>query len=212
MRLIAILAAAAAMLAAEPAAAQLGNPAGVEAGSGKGGPGTPAPHETNNADRLFAQLAVTGGRAEVELARLAQQKGADAGVKDFAQMMIDDHGPANDKLAGLAKTAGIPLPSKLDPDHEAMRKHLEQLSGHDFDVDYTLAQIQDHQRTATLLEWEINSGQDAPLQKFAADTLPVVLGHLRSAQMLASKLTGQAPPEIERRVSSADEGKPAPHR
>jgi putative membrane protein len=210
MRILPFIPAMAAILVAGPAVAQIGNPAGVEAGTKQAAPGIPAPHETNNADRLFARLAATGGKAEVELGHLAEQKAAATSVKDFARMMVEDHSKANQKLAELAKTAGIPLPDGLDPDHQAVREKLEKLTGAEFDTAYILAQIVDHQKTVQLLQWEIGSGQDAPLQKFAAETLPIVLGHLRHAQFVASELTGQAPPEIAPRMSSRDnEQRPA---
>jgi putative membrane protein len=187
---------AAALVCAVPAAGQIGNPAGVTPGSEQTAPGVPAPHETNVQDRLFARLAAAGGKAEVEIGQLARQKASSEAVKDFAGMMIQDHTKANDKLANLAQKADIPLPAGLDPDHQALRAKLEKLSGAEFDVNYILAQIEDHQKTAQLLEWEIGSGQNAPLQQFAAEVLPTVLGHLRRAQIVAAELTGQTPPEI----------------
>jgi putative membrane protein len=211
MRFLAFIPAAAAVLIAAPSAAQMGNPGFFEAGTEQAAPGTPAPHETNNTDRLFARLAATGGKAEVELGQLAQQKAVDPSVKEFARMMIDDHSKANDKLAKLARAADIPLPAGLHPDQQAVREKLDKLSGADFDVAYILAQIEDHQKTVQLLQWEIGSGQDAPMQQFAAETLPIVLGHLRNAQFAASKLTGQTPPEIAPRMSSMnEEPRPAP--
>jgi putative membrane protein len=208
MRLLALIPAAA-LLMAGPAGAQIGNPGGVTAGTPQVAPGTPVPHSTNNTDRLFARLIAVGGAAEVELAELAQQKATDGDVKDFAQMMIRDHSTANDQFAELARSANIPLPEELHPDHQAVLDRLRGLSGRDFDLAYILAQIEDHQKTVQLLQWEIGSGQDAPLQQFAAETLPTVFGHLREAQFVASKLTGQAPPEIAPRMSSAKGERPA---
>jgi putative membrane protein len=213
MRLLAIIPAAAAILMAAPVPAQIGNPAGVEAGTQQAVPGTPAPHETNNTDQLFARLAAIGGKAEVDLGQLAQQKGTDPAVKEFARMMVQDHSKANDKLMELASAANIPLPTGFDPDHQALRDKHEKLSGADFDVAYMLGQIEEHQKTVLLLQWEIGSGQNAPLQKFAAETLSTVVAHLRRAQFIASELTGQTPPEIAPRMSStSDQQRGAPGR
>ena len=55
-----------------------------------------------------------------------------------------------------------------------------------FDVDLG------HQKTAKLLAWEIGSGQDSELQRFASDTLPNVLQHLDRAKALHAELTGAA--------------------
>jgi putative membrane protein len=196
MRLMIILPVAASILLVQPAAAQFGNPAGVAPGTKHEAPGAPSPHETNNQDRLFARLATTGGRSEVELGRLAQEKGTNQAVKDFARMMVADHSQANEKLVGLAKEAEILLPAELTPEQRALRAKLEQVSGDNFDVAYMLTQIEDHQKTVQLLQWEIGSGQDAPMQKFAAETLPIVLEHLRRAHVIAAELTGQTPLEM----------------
>ena len=111
-------------LLATPAAAQIGNPAGVEPGTPQTSPGVPAPHYPNTQDRLFARLAAAGGMAEVDLGRLAQQKAHAAEVKEFARQMVEDHSKANMQLGSLANSANIPLPSEPDPDHKALRADL----------------------------------------------------------------------------------------
>jgi putative membrane protein len=208
MRLFAIIPAAAAVLIGGIAAAQMGNPAAVAPGTPQAAPGTPAPQETNNTDRLFARLAATGGKAEVDLGQLAAQKATATSVKQFAQMMVEDHTKANAKLAELAKAASIALPAGLDPDHQAAREKLENLTGAAFDAAYILAEIEDHQKTVQLLQWEIGSGQDASLQKFAAETLPTVLRHLRHAELVAAERTGLTPREIETRTTAMSGERP----
>ena len=181
------------ILMVAPAAAQFGNPAGMMPGTAQKEPGVPAPHQANTQDRLFARLLAAGGLAEVDTGRLAQQKGQNSAVKEFAHHMVQDHGKSNEQLASLAKQAGIPLPTEPDPEHKATRAELEKLSGPPFDIAYMQSQVTDHQRTAVLLQWEISLGQDGDLQRFAAGTLPVVLTHLQAAQNILSQLTGQAP-------------------
>lgn len=61
-----------------------------------------------------------------------------------------------------------------------------------YDTAYIKAQIVDHQKTAQLLIWEIGSGEDAELQRFAADTLPKVLHHLERAKAIHAEITGAA--------------------
>ncbi len=174
------------------AAAQIGNPAGMGADTRMSEPGVPAPHQTNNADRLFAQLLAAGGMAEVELGRMADGKAKADSVKDFAATLVRDHSDANSKLKDLAEAAKIPLPEELHPDHQVVRDRLEKLDGDAFDVAYIKAQIVDHQKTAQLLAWEINAGEDGDMQRFAASTLPIVLDHLRKAQEINAALTGAA--------------------
>lgn len=179
---------AVAVLLAGPVGAQIGNPAGNAPGTPQMTPGVPAPHQPNQQDRLFVEQASTGGMAEVELGKLAERKSQDPAVKGFAQRMIQDHTKANNQLISLAKQAGTPLGSSLDAEHEGVRATLEKLDGHQFDVAYVDGQVQDHQKTAQLLEWEIGSGQDMALKRFASETLPTVLQHLQMAQDLRAQL------------------------
>jgi putative membrane protein len=184
--------AAAFVLIATSATAQMGNPGFWGADTRMEKPGQPAPHQTNNTDRLFAQLAAAGGLAEVEFAKLAGQRNGGKPVKDFADLMVRDHDAANAKLKNLADAAKIPLPDKISQDDIDVRKRLDPLKGAAFDVAYIKTQIVDHQKTVQLLEWEIDSGEDAQLQRFAAETLPKVLHHLELAQQIHAELTGAA--------------------
>ncbi|HYZ23735.1 MAG TPA: DUF4142 domain-containing protein [Rhodopila sp.] len=169
-----------------------GNPGGMAPGTRETGPGIPAPRQTNVPDRTFVQEATIGGRAEADLGRLATQKASSRAVQEFAQQMIRDQGAANDRLAALARADGIALPDILDAEHSAMRTQLEAASGAQFDQSYIQGQIIDHQKTAQLFEYEIGSGENAELKKFASDILPVVLRHLRMAQTIAGELYGTA--------------------
>lgn len=182
-----------AILLATPAWAQTGNPAGMTPGTPQTAPGVPAPHQPNQPDRLFVREAAIGGMAEVELGELAAQKGHSDAVKDFARRMVEDHTKANDRLMGLAKQDGIMLPDELDREHRAMRAEFEKASGDEFDRAYIQKQVQEHQKTAQLLEWEIGSGQDAQLKSFASETLPVVLQHLQMARNVEAQMKSKAP-------------------
>ncbi|MCC2610989.1 DUF4142 domain-containing protein [Neorhizobium petrolearium] len=180
------------MLLSGSAVAQIGNPAGMGVDTKMSKPGVPAPHQTNNQDRLFAQLMTAGGLAEVELGNLASGKAKADAVKQFAEVMVRDHKDANSKLKDLADAAKIPLQTGLDPDHQVVRDHLDKLNDEAFDVAYIKAQIVDHQKTAQLLAWEISLGEDGEMQRLAASMLPTVLDHLRRAQEINSILTGAA--------------------
>jgi putative membrane protein len=190
------VAAVAALVAftAVPAGAQFGNPGGVDPGTRESAPGVPAPGQTNVQDRLFTILAAQGGMAEVDLGKLAQQKSRNEVVTAFAKQMIEDHGKANEKLAQLAKQAGVPLPGEIAPDQQDAKQKLSALDQGQFDAEYMRVQVTDHQKTVQLLLWVIASGQNADLQHFASETLPTVLHHLQLAQGIVGRLTGAATP------------------
>jgi putative membrane protein len=181
------------IIVSAPSSAQIGNPAGLAPNTRMEKPGVPAPGH-NYQDNFFAQLASAGGSAEVELGKLAANKTGDEVVKRFADRMVTDHRKANDQLTGIAGNSNIPLPSKLDPDRQQIRDDLEKLNGAQFDLAYISAQIVDHQKTAQLLAWEIGNGQNAELQRFAAQVLPTVLEHLEMARRSHAELASQGAP------------------
>jgi len=181
------------------AAAQMGNPAFMAPDTGTDAAGVPDPDQKNNADILFVQLVGEGGLAEVALGELARQKATEPAVKQFAERMVADHGAANDKLAAIAGEAGIAVPKDLNAEHAAMRSELEGMDAAAFDLPYMRGQLVDHQKTAQLLEWEIDAGQHASLQRFAAEILPTVLDHLAMARGVVEELSREQvaalPPE-----------------
>jgi putative membrane protein len=58
----------------------------------------------------FVQQAALSGLKEVRLGQIAVQKAEDSQVKQFAQLMIQDHSEANRKLTQIAQTKGLPVP------------------------------------------------------------------------------------------------------
>src|SRR5712671_6421974 len=96
---------------------------------GIGNPGVAAPHLTNVPDRVFVIRATLGGAAEIELARLAEQKTRNDAVRDFARHMIRDHSQADNALSRLARSEGIPLPEGPDAKQREIRDGLSRLSG-----------------------------------------------------------------------------------
>lgn len=180
-------------LTAGPAMAQFGNPAGMLPGTVESQPGTPAPNQANAQDRLFIKLVGMGNAGEVELARLADSRGASAASKAYARRMAQDHATAATRLAGVARPLNIAVPNEPDPDQKATRARLDGLQGAALDAAYLQSQLIDHQKTVQLLQWEISNGQDASVQAYAKEMLPIVLDHLRTAQGLLAETTGAGP-------------------
>lgn len=129
-------------------------------------------------DAKFATTAANGGMAEVELGKLALQKSANAQVKDFATMMVNDHGKANEELMAIAKTKNITLPIDMDEEHKKKADDLNKKTGNDFDKDYVAAMVDGHKKTLKLMQDQAKDGKDAELRAFAAKTAPIVQTHL----------------------------------
>jgi len=130
------------------------------------------------ADSKFATEAAVGGMAEVELGKLALAKSTNADVKSFADMMVNDHGKANEELMSIAKAKNITLPGTVDEDHKKKMEDLNKLSGKDFDKAYVDAMVDGHKKTLDLMNDEAKDSKDADLKAFATKTAPIVKAHL----------------------------------
>ena len=141
-----------------------------------------------NPDTAFANKAAAGGMAEVALGKLASGKTSNAKIKEFANMMVTDHGKANDELKGIAQTKKITLPATLDAEHQAKSDSLSKLSGKDFNKAYVAAMVEGHQKTLALMQDEASNGKDPDLKAFAAKTAPVVKMHLDAINKIQSTM------------------------
>lgn len=145
-----------------------------------------AAYAADTPDKSFYDNLAEGGLAEVSDATLATQNATDPKLKDFAAMMIKDHTAANNKLAALAGTKDLKLPTSASVLQMAEHTKLKVLSGASFDKAYIKGQISAHKDTVKLLRKEIASGEDADAKAFAKSILPTVDGHLKAIEMLAS--------------------------
>jgi len=132
----------------------------------------------NSDDAKFATDAANGGLAEVALGKLALSKTSNASIKDFANMMVTDHGQANTELMSIASAKNITLPTEPDSAHLKKADDLSKLSGKDFDKAYVDAMIDGHKKTLDLMNNEAKNGADSTLKAFAAKVAPIVQKHL----------------------------------
>jgi len=123
----------------------------------------------SRSDKDFLTDAATANMAEIELARLTNDHAANAEVKTFAQMMIDDHTKALNDLKALASTHSIALPTALDDKHNDLRDKLSKAQGNDFDRDYTKTMVDGHQDFVDKLESRIDKTKLADWKKEMAE-------------------------------------------
>ena len=136
----------------------------------------------------FASTAAAGGMTEVELGRLAVQKGADPAVKEFGQRMIADHTRANAELKTVASQKNIQLPADLTSEQKKTRDKLASLSGAEFDKQYMKDMVKDHEEDVEEFKTQAEKGTDPEVKSFAAKTLPTLQSHLQMAQEVAKKV------------------------
>ena len=140
----------------------------------------------------FVDNAAAGGIAEIETSRLALEKSQSADIKAFANMMITDHGKANDELASIAKANDIEVPDSTTLVKQAKEKILD-LRDESFDAAYANNQVKAHEETIELFKKEANTVTDdkakgaTELKAFAQKMLPALEKHLTAAKELQAK-------------------------
>jgi len=139
-------------------------------------------------DAKFAVDAANGGMAEVALGKLALTKTANAKVKEFANMMVNDHGKANEELMALAKSKNITLPATVSADKQKEADDLGKKMGADFDKAYVDAMVDGHKKTIALFEDESKNAKDPDLKAFVDKTLPTIKMHLEHIEGIKASM------------------------
>jgi putative membrane protein len=139
-------------------------------------------------DRNFVANAAQSNLSEIEQGQLALQKATDAGVREFAQMMIDMHTAAQNELKTLGTNRNLSIADRLDEEHQSIKDQLSALSGAAFEKAYINGQVTGHQKTSAMMQTEIDNGQDGDVKAYAVKSKPVVDQHLaQAASIKASK-------------------------
>ena len=136
-----------------------------------------------NVDKTFLKDAIQGNLGEVSLGQLAQKNGNTEGVRNFGQMLVQDHSASNEKATSLAKKEGVTLPTEPKPEAKEEQDRLSKLSGDAFDKEFVNYMVKDHQKDIKEFEKQAKGNDD--VASFAKDTLPTLQRHLQTAQSLA---------------------------
>jgi len=169
-------------------------------------------------DEQFITKAAQGGMMEVEVGKLAQEKGSSNEVKELGKKLEQDHSKANDQLKQLAENKNVPLPTDMGAEKAAVEK-LRALSGDQFDKAFLKMAVKDHKKDINAFQKETNNAMDSDVKEFASKTLPTLQEHLKEAEQLqgstrgrkaASNVSPKAGSAAEKPGSAADVATKAP--
>jgi putative membrane protein len=152
--------------------------------------GTVAAQAQQKADKEsqnFIKTAIQHNYAEIDVGKLAQEKGNSPEVKAFGAKLVQDHSDANQKAIAAAKQLGVDPPSGADTMHKAGYLKLKVLSGDTFDRTFAKDMVKDHDHDVK--EFQKASQKPDAAGEFAKATLPTLQAHLQTAQSLAQKTT-----------------------
>ena len=153
-----------------------------------GSPSTPmgesSPNSLSSRDSNFVMQAAQTGMLEVQLGKLAVQRGSSAGVKQYGQQMVEEHTQKNQELMQLAMQKGVEVPTEMSSQNKALGDRLSGLSGTSFDAAYKQAMIDSHNQAIALFQAQSQQGQDPELKAWATKTLPNLQAHLQMVNQI----------------------------
>lgn len=147
--------------------------------------GAPSDTAQQMKDKMFVRNAVQGGLAEIELGKLAAEKGASDEVKAFGQKMVEDHGKLNEEMGQLADSIGARIPKKMTKGQQVLYDKLNALSGEEFDKEYIASMMRDHHADLREFRMEASSTNDSDVQEAVDKAAHVIREHMITIDKMA---------------------------
>lgn len=130
-------------------------------------------------DADFIVNTIAGNYAEIKLAKLAQSRSNDAGVKDLAEMLEKDHTQVVNDLKSYASKNNITVPIEESTDAKKDYNDLAEIQDvNKFDEKWCDALKDKHQASIDKFEKRLSRTDDAELKTWITATLPTLRMHL----------------------------------
>ena len=130
-------------------------------------------------DIAFVRQATESSRKEIQSARDALLQLKNPELIRVAEMLVNDHSGANQRLSKIAEAKQWPLPAAPVPTAPPSGT-----ANSNFDATWTAEMIAGHERSVELYHAEAQGGEDKDLRKYASDTLPTIEHHLAELRRL----------------------------
>lgn len=135
---------------------------------------------------------------EVELAKMAREKGSINGVRAYADQLIQDHTNLDQTVVAMAQKSGsikaVRRSAHETADEKTVERKLKAASGAKFDKLFLQQTSSDHERLIRKLQQEREDASDDDLESLIDKTIPILQQHKELAQILMNKeqASGQA--------------------
>lgn len=130
----------------------------------------------------FLMAAAEMQLEEINLGKLAQQKGTTPHVKELGKMMEVDHTKTLAELNTLAQSKSVAIPATATEDSMETQKDLMEKEGNDFGKAYSDMMVEHHEDAIELFEKAATDSEDAEIKAWAAEKLPTMRTHLEHAK------------------------------
>lgn len=125
---------------------------------------------------------------EIEIGKLAQQKGTDAEVKSFGKMLVDEHTKSWNELKALADKKQVTLPETITEDGQDAYDKLNEKTGHDFDKKFADMMVDGHKKGLDKAQKASEKANDAEIRTWAANKITTLTAHRDHATRLKERL------------------------
>jgi putative membrane protein len=145
-------------------------------------------------DAQIASIVVTANQVDIDAGKLAHATSANADVKKFAQLMIDDHTGVNKSATELVTKLKVtpednPTSQSLKSEGEKNVAQLKSLKGMAFDKAYIDHEVTYHQQVIDAIDKTLIPGaKNAELKALLVKVRPAFVAHLAHAKDLQSSL------------------------
>jgi putative membrane protein len=147
--------------------------------------------DDNNAkedDSEFLVDAAEINLAEIEIGKLAQQKGTHPEVKKFGKMLVDDHQKLSNEVKSLADSRNFSVPLSLTEDGKEEYNKLNKETGTDFDKKFINVIIDEHEDAIDKFSKAADKANDEEIKAWASKNVSSLTAHLQQAKLLKETL------------------------
>lgn len=131
-------------------------------------------------DADFVVNTLAANYAEIELAKLAQQRSVDEDIKAIARQLEADHTAIVQELTSYAERNGIEVPVAESEEHRDKRTKLAEKDADDFDEELCKMLVDNHEKSIDNFEKREDKTEDTELKSWISKTLPTLKSHLNS--------------------------------
>ncbi|HJT42621.1 MAG TPA: DUF4142 domain-containing protein [Rhizomicrobium sp.] len=130
--------------------------------------------------RAFLFKAQQGANSEIMLGRLAAEQARSPAVRQYGEILANDHAQARDQVRALGRRFGVWRSREITPEAREIRARLLSLRGREFDREFVRFMVDDHRRDIAEFREEAREGRGA-VSDLARAQLPTLRSHLRMA-------------------------------
>jgi len=139
----------------------------------------------SKADLEVLQKLHAANQTEIQMGKMARERGAAKDVKSFGDRLVSDHTASDKKLADVLKKHGATLADlAMTTSNDSSHDVTVDKTGVEFDRAFAAQMADDHKKAIELVETARRSTSDGELRSFLDQLLPTLRAHEATARAL----------------------------